>query len=99
MLLCFFHRSVLEEIRALQDEIAHMNKASQDLMSESGAESRGLIRQAVENLNERLRLLESQARDKEDSLRQRDTMRQDLTQQAVVLTRHIAGEGSHDGVV
>ena len=82
----------MEEIRALQGEIAQMNRASQDLMAESGAESRGLMRRAMENLNERLRLLESQARNQEQSLQQQGTVRQDMSQQAQILGRHIAGK-------
>ena len=47
------NENLQREISALQTEIGMMNKASQQLMAEAGAENRNLIRLAVEELNER----------------------------------------------
>ena len=45
-----------------------MNRASQQLMSEASLESRDLIKQTVTDLNDRLKTLEMQAREREQDL-------------------------------
>ena len=81
-----------QEIAALQAEIGVMNKSSQQLMAEAGAGSRELIRQAVTDLNERLRLLEQQARENEQHLQLRSCEQRSLEEQAHDVTSRMAGE-------
>ena len=79
------------EIAALQAEISVMNAASQQVMAEAGAGSRHLIRAAVDDLHERLRMLEQQAKEREASLQQRTQRQQSVHDRANHLSGTIAG--------
>jgi hypothetical protein len=68
-----------------------MNRASQQLMSDAGQESRNLIRQAVDYLNMRLHTLESHARSQEAGLQKQLTVKHGLQQNAGRLLELIRG--------
>ena len=60
-------------MQSLQSEIAVMNQASQKLMADAGAESKKLMRQTMADLNDRLQTLETQARERELELVQKNS--------------------------
>ncbi|KAK3090167.1 hypothetical protein FSP39_009684 [Pinctada imbricata] len=66
------NEALQREIRSLQSEISAMGRSSQDLLASASLESQELIRHSLANLNDRVRLLESQAQVQGDKLRQAD---------------------------
>ncbi|KAH3846261.1 hypothetical protein DPMN_088560 [Dreissena polymorpha] len=63
------NEDIQREIRSLQGEIQSMSRAAQELLSVTNADSHELIRQSLANLNNRVKSLESQAREQGDKLR------------------------------
>ena len=56
-----------------------MNQATTQIMSETSAETRTLVKQAMMDLNERLQVLEVQAAEKEAELQRRNAICKQLT--------------------
>ena len=69
-LLCL--QNLQREIKSLQGEIASMGKAAQELLAVTNADSHELIRASLNNLNDRVHLLEGTARDQGNKLRSVD---------------------------
>ena len=62
-------QGIQREIKSLQGEILQMGHAAQELLAVANADSHDLIRQSLANLNDRVQILEGQARDQGEKLR------------------------------
>ena len=65
-------QDIQREIKSLQGEILSMGKAAQELLAVTSADSHDLIRHSLGNLNDRVNILENQAREQGDKLRSVD---------------------------
>ena len=68
--LCF--QDMQRDIRSLQGEILSMGHAAQELLAVANADSHDLIRHSLSNLNDRVHILEGQAKEQGDKLRNID---------------------------
>ena len=70
LVLCF--QDMQRDIRSLQGEILSMGHAAQELLAVANADSHDLIRHSLSNLNDRVHILEGQAKEQGDKLRNID---------------------------
>ena len=64
-----FFQDIQREIKSLQGEILAMGHAAQELLAVANADSHDLIRHSLTNLNDRVQILEGQAKEQGDKLR------------------------------
>ncbi|XP_030855590.1 nesprin-1 isoform X4 [Strongylocentrotus purpuratus] len=62
------HAALQEELKAFQDQLVHMNEACHLVQAETGARSKQLMQQSLDDVNQRLTTLETEARQREQQL-------------------------------